>query len=191
MKIIPVSFTSRDLSDFESVLNLAAPRLTHQWTLGAAGEAGDLHIVSAGGVEDLASFLSGPPGKDPLRVIAYTGEEGKTAGCWRIARREGSPPRLSELISLLNGITEHFDSAATLGGAPAMVVDGEVGGTLEVGAEIEPPTLAFEYAPGKTEEEEAVSLPLEADDTATEGEGDGAKPAKPTLLQKISRFFTG
>lgn len=193
MKIIPVSFTSRDLSDFESVLDLATPRLSRPWTLGTAGEVGDLHIVSAGGAEDLASFLSGPPSRNPVRVIAYMGEEGGAAGCWKIVRREGSPPRLSELINVLNGIAQHFDGMAMPGGTTGIVVGGEVGGTEELGAETEPLTPAIEYAaaapPGEMKEDGAVSPPLEAE-AGKEGEG-RERPVKPTLLQKISRFFTG
>jgi len=128
MKIIPIAFSARDFSDFESVLSLAASRLSSPWTLGDSTDAGDFHIVSLNQPDDLSTLLNGSPTLDLWRVIAYADSGSEAAAHWILSRREGSPPRLSELISLLNTIDQHFKDAASseLGQAtPSSSPDGQ------------------------------------------------------------------
>jgi hypothetical protein len=165
LKIIPVAFTARDFSDFESVLSLASSRLTARWILGKPAETGDFQLVSVDRPEDFAAFLRDSPALDPWRVIAYVGNGSKVAAQWMLDRREGSPPRLSELAGLLNAIDRHFNPAPTGSAPPLDLASPAIAGLespdlgrLEDVSPLSPPDDAMDGA-GAPEVCEAVGEP--------------------------------
>jgi len=147
MKIIPIAFTTRDLSDFESVLSLAASRLNSRWALAGPGEAGDFHIVALGRPDELPALLRGSSALYPWRVIVYASGESDVGARWTLGRKEGSPPRLSELISLLNSIEQHFIGGESSETAALPAVEADLPIPHEHPAEPDCPEEALAFVP--------------------------------------------
>jgi hypothetical protein len=108
MKIIPIAFTAQELSDFQSVLDLAASRLPRPWALGESSEPGDFHIISMDRPEEFSKHLRISPHLDSLRIIAYTPEDPAAEARWVLRKRPNSPPRMSELWNLLANIERYL-----------------------------------------------------------------------------------
>jgi hypothetical protein len=110
MKIIPIAFTSRELSDFSSVLDLAASRLSKPWSLVDSEVIADFHVVSIHDPEEFSLLAESAPDLD--RIIVYSDGQFPTRARWTLTRRESSPPRVSELITLLQRIEKHLEETA-------------------------------------------------------------------------------
>ncbi len=181
MRLIPIALTPRELSDLNSVLDLAASRLTTAWTIGYAAEKNGYYIISLNREEELSALLPTLPDPNPSRIIAYIPETEAMAARWKIIKRAGSPPRLSEIIELLNAIAAVREEPplaaapeeAVLNPEPAAeeVVDEDVEPSTEVEvAPSEPPMVEppEEEAPAAFEDEYQA---IEEEDLRTEAQG--------------------
>jgi hypothetical protein len=113
MKIIPIAFTSQELSELQSVLDLAASRLPRPWMLGEPDEQGDFHIISIDQPEELSKHLRISSHLDPQRIIAYMPEETAAETRWVLRKRPHSPPRMSEIWNLLANIEQYLQGTDT------------------------------------------------------------------------------
>jgi hypothetical protein len=165
MKIIPVAFTSRELSDLQSILDLAASRLPRSWTLDESPEQGDFHIISMDGPEEFSRHLKISPNLDPRRIIAYIPEETTVEARWILRKRPNSPPLMSELRNLLANIERYLQGldTETVEGAPK-------------GAEENRQTIAGESASRNDTLTETLVSPPDSSGTAED------MPSSPTSM---------
>lgn len=185
MKIIPIAFTERELSDFSSVLDLAVSRLSRPWSLADSAAMADFRIIAVHGPEEFSRLVENVP--EPDRIIVYGDDQLPVQACWFLTRRENSPPRVSELIALFQQVEQSLEETASAGDIPGLpneppresvVLDAE---TASDPFEAEEPPVSESFG---TEEQPVSDL------STAEFSNTSASPSAPSWRERLIRMFS-
>lgn len=111
MRLIPVAFTQKELSDFRPIFDLASAKLTGSWNIGEPNTTGDGYIVSVHSDEELSHLIETTPSFD--RIIIYTSESVPATFPWTLTRRIDAPPRITEVREVLEKISQFLEQSRT------------------------------------------------------------------------------